>query len=175
MHCPTDLAAPKSGPSTPSSRSTDSRHATEPLRADRLWQRLRALRQCTLTTRTPYGELHSRSQRLQNRSLDDGEPLWFFIERGSDLVLDVHADPQVELAFVDRDGSVIRIVGKASVVSAPDAAAFATRHGDWRLPAWQQRDDAQRLTLLRVDMQRVRQTDPPRMPARTPQRELSLA
>ena len=124
---------------------------------DRLWQRIRSLRHCTLTTRTPYGEPHSRSVRLQNRSLNAGEPLWFFIERGGDLVLDVNADPQVALQFTDRDGSRIHIEGRASVVGSLGEAAFNGGIGGWFLPSWCRQHDARHLALLRIDIEHVRQ------------------
>lgn len=128
-------------------------------RAERLWRRIRALRQCTLTTRTPYGEPHERMLRMQNRSLDADEPLWFFIERGSDLVLDVHAHPQVQLEFVDRDGARVQIDGRASVQGCLEHLAFSAAAQHWRLPAWPT-DEAQHLTLLRVDIERVREVAP---------------
>lgn len=152
MYASAEFAAPRSG-------QTDKLPQRQ---RDRLWQRIRALRHCTLTTRTPYGEPHSRSVRLQNRSLGAGEPLWFFIERGSDLVLDVNADPQVVLQFTDRDGSRLCIDGRASVVGSLDEAAFKASVGGWFLPSWCRHGDTRHLALLRVDIEHVRQ-----LPARS--------
>jgi len=169
MYSSVDIAAPRSG-----------RNNTNTLpqrRREHLWQRIRTLRHCTLTTRTPYGEPHARSLRLQNRSLGEGEPLWFFIERGGDLVLDVNAEPKVSLSFTDRDGSRVCIEGRASVVGSLEEAAFKAMRGGWHLPAWCRQSDRRHLSLLRVDIEQVRELPAPESlaePSRTFQQELAF-
>ncbi|MED5620780.1 pyridoxamine 5'-phosphate oxidase family protein [Ideonella sp. BN130291] len=168
MYCSADVAAPKSGPSslaTPAGRPS----------AERLWRRIRALRQCTLTSRTPYGEPHSRTVRLQNRSLREGDPLCFFIERGSDLVLDVRTDPQVTLDFTEADGRRISVRGKAGVLGNLSQTASELRHGGCLGSAWLASDERERLALLRVDIEQVRYLDAPRASLRPAPRQLALA
>ena len=164
MYASAEFAAPRSG-------QTDKLPQRQ---RDRLWQRIRALRHCTLTTRTPYGEPHSRSVRLQNRSLGAGEPLWFFIERGSDVVLDISSHPEIEVRFTDTDGNTVQVTGRATMAGDLEQAAFGAQPRNWRWPLWVRPEDARRLALLRLDIHGVRYLEAPRtsraslMPANQP-------
>lgn len=148
-----DVAASRGGHMSSSVTSLEAR------RAERVWRHIRAIRQCTFTTRTPYGEPHQRTMRLQNRSLAADEPLWFFIERGSDLLLDIAAHPEVQVEFTDRAGHRWQIDGCASPQGNAEHLAFSAPVRHWRLPTCPM-EDAQHLMLLRVGITQVREIAP---------------
>jgi hypothetical protein len=129
-------------------------------RSERLWRRIRGLRHCQFITRTPYGEPHPRTLRVQNRSLADGEPLWFFVERGSDLLLDVQTHPEVEIDFALPEGRRLRLHGSASLHGSLDDHLFSFDRVNWRMPATDDGAALHRLLLLRVDIERVEEHAP---------------
>jgi general stress protein 26 len=67
-----------------------------------------------LVTRNLDGDLHSRP--MMNQSVEfDGE-IWFFAKRDSDKVMDIIANPLVNVSYSD-DGKFVSIAGIADIVS----------------------------------------------------------
>ena len=77
---------------------------------------LKKLDICMLTTRADGGLLHGRPMSNNGDVEYDGDS-WFFAQEGSRKVVEIDADPQVELAFIDTpNGTWINVEGEASVV-----------------------------------------------------------
>ena len=77
---------------------------------------LKKLDICMLTTRAGGGLLHGRPMSNNGDVEYDGDS-WFFAQEGSRKVVEIDADPQVELAFIDTpNGTWINVEGEASVV-----------------------------------------------------------
>lgn len=155
-------------------RASDVVHA-HPARTRHPWQRIRSLRQCRLTAHTPYGEPYSCTLRVQNRSFHGGEPLWFFVERGSDLLLDIQHRAQVELEFTDRDGTRLVIEGHASIQGRLDEHLYSLARTPWRTPA-DEPDAWHRWVLLRVEIDEIHEHGPAEAandPQLTPHRALA--
>jgi general stress protein 26 len=77
---------------------------------------LKELDICMLTTRADSGVLHGRPMSNNGEVEYDGDS-WFFAREGSRKVVEIDADPQVELAFIDTpNGTWINVEGEARVV-----------------------------------------------------------
>ena len=77
---------------------------------------LKELDICMMTTRAAGGGLHGRPMSNNGEVEYDGDS-WFFAQDGSRKVVEIDADPQVELAFIDTpNGTWINLEGEATVV-----------------------------------------------------------
>jgi general stress protein 26 len=71
---------------------------------------------CMLTTRAEDGALHGRPMSNNGEVEYDGDS-WFFAEDGSRKVIEIDADPRVELAFIDTAKATwINVEGDATIV-----------------------------------------------------------
>ena len=91
---------------------------TDPTEArTKLWDLIKDIRFAMFTTRHANGHLHSRPMTTQNSSLDEDSQLWFFMSRKGDAVLDLLAEPTVNVAYADTgDDSYVSVSGTAAVV-----------------------------------------------------------
>lgn len=81
----------------------------------KLAQLIKDIKFAMLTTISPHGELRSRPMTLQSVEFDGN--LWFFAGRSTPVVLDIAAQPRVNLAFTDiNSSSFISVTGLAEVV-----------------------------------------------------------
>lgn len=77
---------------------------------------LKELDICMLTTRAEGGVLHGRPMSNNGAVEYDGDS-WFFAQEGSRKVVEIDADPRVELAFIDTpNGTWINVEGEAAIV-----------------------------------------------------------
>jgi general stress protein 26 len=77
---------------------------------------LKTLDICMLTTRADGGVLHGRPMSNNGLVEYDGDS-WFFAQDGSRKVVEIDADPQVEMAFIDTpNGTWINVEGEATVI-----------------------------------------------------------
>lgn len=77
---------------------------------------LRQLDICMLTTRAEGGVLHGRPMSNNGEVEYDGDS-WFFAQDGSRKVVEIDADPQVEMAFIDTpNGTWVNVEGEATVI-----------------------------------------------------------
>jgi general stress protein 26 len=128
----------------------DPAHCPQVVRhVDELWRRIRTLRRCSVTTRMPDGEPHTRTLRLQNHALQPGEALWFLVDSGGDVGPEVAANPEVDLTFVDREGSHVCITGQARLIGHPQPGRQAHHAAA----------NDQPLALLEVAIEHVRYLD----------------
>ncbi len=71
---------------------------------------------CMLTTRAADGALHGRPMSNNGEVEYDGDS-WFFAQDGSRKIVEIEADPQVEMAFIDTpNGTWVNVEGEAVVV-----------------------------------------------------------
>ena len=72
---------------------------------------------CMLATHTSGGGIVSRPMAVQDKDFDGD--LWFMTNRDSDLVEQITADPQVNVAFEGK-GNWVSLRGRAELVEDPE-------------------------------------------------------
>ena len=72
---------------------------------------------CMLATHTQDGGIVSRPMSVQDKDFDGD--LWFMTSRESDLVAQITADPQVNVAFEGK-GTWVSLRGRAELVEDPE-------------------------------------------------------
>ncbi|MBA3771514.1 MAG: pyridoxamine 5'-phosphate oxidase family protein [Ramlibacter sp.] len=88
----------------------------EPSFQQSLWKLIKDNRFGMMTHRHADGELHSHPLTTQNRSLDPGEPLCFFVSRETELGQRLRADGNVCISYADPDKDVyISVSGLARI------------------------------------------------------------
>ena len=88
-----------------------------------LWNLIKGIRFGMLTHRHNDGMLHSHPLTTQNKSLDKGSELYFFIFEKSELASGLRQDGNVNVSYASPDDdSYVSIAGKASVVRDPAKA-----------------------------------------------------
>lgn len=110
-----------------SSTSTDATPATTAAQdADRqrdrktLWDKIKGIRFGMLTHRHPSGLLHSHPMTTQNKSLDEGDVLFFFASAQSEITKGLREDGRVNVAYADpSDDSYVSVAGIAQVTHDP--------------------------------------------------------
>jgi general stress protein 26 len=115
--------------------------------AQKLFELIRGVRICMMTTAEPDGSLHSRP--MYNMEADEHGNLWFFSRLQSPKVAEIAKDRQVNLAFADPDKQhYVSIAGVAEVVR--DKAKIDEKWSE-PLRAWfpEGKDDPS-ITLIRV-------------------------
>lgn len=76
-------------------------HATNDPAADKLFELIRGIRICMMTTQESDGTLHSRP--MYGTEPDENGHLWFFTRLHSPKVVEISKDRQVSLAYADPD------------------------------------------------------------------------
>jgi general stress protein 26 len=85
-----------------------------------LWDLIKGIRFGMLTHRHHDGMLYSHPLTTQNKSLDQGLVLYFFIFEKSELASSLRQDGNVNVSYASpNDDRYVSIVGKASVVHDP--------------------------------------------------------
>lgn len=89
-----------------------------------LWDKIKGIRFGMLTHRHKHegeegdgrGLLHSHPLTTQNKSLDEGQVLYFFISQQSEMATNLQRDPFVNVSYADpKDDSYVSISGMARV------------------------------------------------------------
>lgn len=81
-----------------------------------LWDLIKDIKFGMLTHRHANGMLHAHPLTTQNRQLDEGSTLYFFISRKSELARALAADGNVNVAYADPgDDSYVSLSGNATV------------------------------------------------------------
>lgn len=82
-----------------------------------LWDLIKATRFAMLTHRHGDGQLHSHPLTTQNKKVDEGATLYFFIPKDGEIARHVTSDPSVNLAYSDTDeDSYVSIAGQAALI-----------------------------------------------------------
>ncbi len=84
---------------------------------EHLWKLIHDMRFGMLTTRHADGVLHSRPLTTQNRKLDEGASLWFFVALSGEPARDVKADPMVNVSYASPEKDCyVSVSGQARIV-----------------------------------------------------------
>jgi general stress protein 26 len=82
-----------------------------------LWELIKDIKFGMLTHRHANGMLHSHPLTTQNKSIDEGSTLFFFISKKSELARAIAADGNVNVSYADPgDDSYVSVSGNAAVV-----------------------------------------------------------
>jgi general stress protein 26 len=81
-----------------------------------LWKLIKGNRFGMLTHRHADGKLHSHPLTTQNRSLDPGEPLYFFVSKQTEVGQRLRTDGNVCISYADPDKDVyVSVSGQARI------------------------------------------------------------
>jgi general stress protein 26 len=82
-----------------------------------LWNLIKDTKFCMLSHRHGDGSLHAHPMTTQNRELGEDGCLYFFMSRASEVGQRVRDDPNVNLAYANRDDDTwVSITGTARVI-----------------------------------------------------------
>ncbi|MBI2770124.1 MAG: pyridoxamine 5'-phosphate oxidase family protein [Burkholderiales bacterium] len=85
-----------------------------------LWHMIKDIKFGMLTHRHANGMLHAHPLTAQNKSMDDGAVLYFFISKKSELGKSLQADGNVNVSFADPGkDSYVSLSGQAGLVEDP--------------------------------------------------------
>jgi len=80
-----------------------------------LWKLIENTKFCMLTHRHRDGRLHSQPLTTQNKELDAGATLYFFVQKDGELARHVSSDPNVNVAYANvDDDDYVSISGSAT-------------------------------------------------------------
>ena len=83
----------------------------------KLWELIKDTRFGMLTHRHSDGQLHSHPLTTQNKSVDEGATLYFFIPKDGDIARHVATDASVNVAYANTDAdSYVSVTGSASLL-----------------------------------------------------------
>jgi general stress protein 26 len=85
-----------------------------------LWDLIKDTRFCMLSHRHADGSLHSHPLTTQNKALDEGTSLYFFVSRQSEVGQRLRQDGNVNLSYANpKDDTWVSVSGTARVVEDP--------------------------------------------------------
>lgn len=86
----------------------------------KLWDLIKDTRYGMLTHRHGDGQLHSHPLTTQNKKVDEGATLYFFVPKNGDIARHVATDPIVNIAYANTDAdSYVSVSGRASLLDDP--------------------------------------------------------
>ena len=86
----------------------------------KLWELIKDTRYGMLTHRHGDGQLHSHPLTTQNKELDEGATLFFFIPKDGEIARHVASDPSVNIAYANTEAdSYVSVAGSASLLEDP--------------------------------------------------------
>jgi len=86
-----------------------------------LWELIKDIRFGMLTHRHANGMLHAHPLTTQNKSLDEGAQLYFFISRKSELAQRLQQDGNVNVSYADPgEDSYVSLSGQAMLTDDQD-------------------------------------------------------
>jgi len=100
----------------------------------KLWELIKDTRYGMLTHRHGDGQLHSHPLTTQNKKLDEGATLYFFIPKDGEIARHVATDPSVNVAYADTDAdSYVSVSGQATLQedAAKKEELFNTMAKSW--------------------------------------------
>ena len=91
--------------------------SSNPTNHDTLWDLIKDIKFGMLTHRHADGELHSHPLTTQNKAMDEGATLYFFISRSSEIATQVVHDDHVNVSYTDPGkDSYVSVAGRALIV-----------------------------------------------------------
>jgi len=83
---------------------------------DQLWDMIKDIKFALLTHRHGDGSLHAHPLTTQNRSLEPGDPIYFFVSRKTEVGQRLRADGNVCLGYADlKEDRWVSITGLATI------------------------------------------------------------
>lgn len=83
----------------------------------KLWELIKDTRFGMLTHRHGDGQLHSHPLTTQNKDVDEGATLYFFVPKNGDIARHVASDSSVNVAYANTDDdSYVSVAGSAAIV-----------------------------------------------------------
>lgn len=83
---------------------------------EKLWELIKDIKFGLLVHRHANGMLHSHPLTTQNKSIDEGSILWFFIGKDSELYTNVQKDGNVNVSYANPEkDSYVSLSGQASI------------------------------------------------------------
>jgi general stress protein 26 len=126
--------------------------------AQKLFDLIRDIRICMMTTQEGDGSLHSRP--MYGMEADEGGNLWFFTKLKSPKVVEISKDRQVNLAYADPNKEhFVSIAGVAEVVR--DKAKIDEKWSEFLRTWFPEGKDDPSITLIRVKPVRGEYWDAP--------------
>ncbi|MEO5661383.1 MAG: pyridoxamine 5'-phosphate oxidase family protein [Polaromonas sp.] len=101
---------------------------------EKLWDLIKDIKFGMFTHRHANGMLHSQPLTTQNKSADEGQALYFFISRNSEIAKQVQQDNHVNVAYTDPgDDRYVSVSGDAFLVEdqGKKDALFSTMAKAW--------------------------------------------
>ncbi|MET3494690.1 pyridoxamine 5'-phosphate oxidase family protein [Variovorax boronicumulans] len=87
---------------------------------EKLWELIKDTRFGMLTHRHADGQLHSHPLTTQNKDIDEGATLYFFVPKTGDIARHVASDPTVNIAYANTDAdSYVSVAGHAALLEDP--------------------------------------------------------
>ena len=84
---------------------------------DTLWNLIKDIKFGMLTHRHADGELHSHPLTTQNKAIDEGATLYFFISRSSEIATEIVHDAHVNVSYTDPGKDrYVSVAGRALIV-----------------------------------------------------------
>lgn len=83
----------------------------------KLWDLIKGIKFGMFTHRHANGMMHSQPLTTQNKNMDEGNRLYFFVSRSSDIARQIIHDDNVNVAYANTsDDSYVSVSGKALIV-----------------------------------------------------------
>ena len=83
----------------------------------KLWDLIKDIKFGMFTHRHANGMMHSQPLTTQNKSMDEGDQLYFFVSRTSDVARRIVEDDNVNVSYTDPgEDSYVSVSGKALIV-----------------------------------------------------------
>ena len=93
------------------------RQSTTATEHKKLWDLIKDIRFGMFTHRHANGMMHSQPLTTQNKNMDEGNRLYFFIARSGEIAKHVIQDDNVNVAYADPgNDSYVSVSGKALIV-----------------------------------------------------------
>lgn len=95
--------------------------STEQSDAQKLWSMIKDIRFGMFTHSHTNGMLHSHPLTTQNKAMDEGATLYFFISRSSEIASQIVQDDHVNVSYTDSGKDIyVSVSGRAQIVEDMD-------------------------------------------------------
>lgn len=95
--------------------------STEQSDAQKLWSMIKDIRFGMFTHSHANGMLHSHPLTTQNKAMDEGATLYFFISRSSEIASQIVPDDHVNVSYTDSGKDIyVSVSGRAQIVEDMD-------------------------------------------------------
>lgn len=83
----------------------------------KLWDLIKDIRFGMFTHRHSSGMMHSQPLTTQNKNMDEGNRLYFFIARNGEVATHIAQDGNVNISYADKgDDTYVSVSGKAQII-----------------------------------------------------------